>query len=180
MQHDSPAASDPTERQLIRDPYITMFWDPALLDDTVGRLHSRGYDVRTTDAAAWTDQYAMHRALASLLDFPGYYGNNLDALNDCLSDVAGGGYGPDASSTGLVLVLVHFDRFAAAHAEVAFALLDIFAVQARDAALWRHPMVCLVQSDDPELSIPPVGARPVMWNGAEWLRSRRGGERTEA
>lgn len=174
MQHDSPAASDPIERELIHDPYITMFWDPALLDDAVGRLRSRGYDVRTADAAEWTDPQAMHRALASLLDFPGYYGNNLDALNDCLSDVAYGAYGMDASATGLVVVLVHFDRFVATHAEAAFALLDIFAVQARAAALHSRPMVCLVQSDDPELSIPPVGARPVMWNGAEWLRARRG------
>lgn len=161
------------ERQLVRDPYITMFWRPALATAASERLGDVGYDVRATDAAGWGDPSGMHRELAELLDFPDYYGRNLDALNDCLSDVAAGSYGSDPRAGGLVLALWHYDAFARSHAEVAFALLDIFAVQARDAALAGRPMVCLVQSDDPQLSFPPVGARPVSWNGAEWLHDRR-------
>jgi len=30
----------------------------------------------------------MHRALALALHFPDYYGNNLDALEECLGEVA--------------------------------------------------------------------------------------------
>ncbi|MFD9005044.1 barstar family protein [Streptomyces sp. NPDC059582] len=29
----------------------------------------------------------MHRDVATAIDFPDYYGHNLDALNDCLRDV---------------------------------------------------------------------------------------------
>ena len=39
------------------------------------------------DCAAIPDKVAMHRALAEALAFPDYYGNNLDALYDCLSDI---------------------------------------------------------------------------------------------
>jgi hypothetical protein len=35
-------------------------------------------------------------------------------------------------------------------------------------------MMCLVQSDDPQLSFQMVGATPVMWNDAEWLATKRG------
>lgn len=31
----------------------------------------------------------LHRALAQALDFPDYYGANLDALADCLGDLCG-------------------------------------------------------------------------------------------
>lgn len=172
--HGGAGAPDPIDRRLLQDPYITLFQQPAVLDDALRRLRDSGYDVRTTDASQWTDQQGMHRALALLLDFPSYYGNNLDALNDCLSDVAGGAYGVDSGAAGLVLVLRHYDAFAVTHGDAALAVLDIFAVTARAAALHGRPMLCLVQSDDPDLELPPVGARAVPWNGAEWLRDRRG------
>lgn len=175
---DGPGSSDPIDRRLLQDPYITLFRSPAVLDDALRRLRGSGYDVRTADASQWVDQQGMHRALAALLDFPDYYGNNLDALNDCLGDVAAGGYGVDTGATGLVLVLRRYDAFAATHRDAAFAVLDIFAVTARAAALRGRPMLCLVQSDDPDLDFPPVGAVPVSWNGAEWLRARRGDEPT--
>lgn len=161
------------DSRLLTDPYVTMFWRPALLTEAADGLRGAGYDVRATDAGGWREPSGMHDALAQLLDFPGYYGRNLDALNDCLSDVAAGSYGSNAGARGLALLLWRYDAFTHRHPKAAFALLDIFAVQARGAALAGRPMVCLVQSDDPELSFPPVGARPVGWNDAEWLHSRR-------
>ncbi|MFF4595722.1 barstar family protein [Amycolatopsis sp. NPDC001319] len=104
---------------------------------------------------------------------PDYNGNNLNALNDCLSDVAAGDYGADLGATGFVLVLRHYDRFAGVEKDLAHALLDIFASQARNALLVGHRMMCLVQSDDPRLSFPAVGATSALWNDAEWLNSRR-------
>lgn len=169
--HDPPP--DPVERELVRDPYITMFRRGSVLSGTVSRLGSLGYDVRSTDASAWAGLPGMHRALADLLDFPDYYGHNLDALNDCLSDVAAGTYGVRNDARGLALVLWHYDAFAAENGHAAFSLLDSFTVQARAAAVAGRRMLCLVQSDDPRLSFPPVGATPVPWNGAEWQDSAR-------
>ena len=37
---------------------------------------------------AFTSKGAVHAYLASTLDFPSYYGNNLDALLDCLTDIS--------------------------------------------------------------------------------------------
>jgi len=39
------------------------------------------------DCAVISDKAALHQALAQALCFPDYYGNNLDALYDCLTDI---------------------------------------------------------------------------------------------
>jgi len=40
-------------------------------------------------AGKWLSAADAHRALAAALDFPAHYGNNLDALHDCLTDLDG-------------------------------------------------------------------------------------------
>lgn len=40
-------------------------------------------------AAAWDTPEKAHAALAEALSFPDYYGMNLDALHDCLTDLDG-------------------------------------------------------------------------------------------
>ena len=172
-----PVDEEPSSRldyQLALNSFVTMFWSPAVLNDAASWLSGHGYDIRTGDASDWFSEREMHRALAALLGFPSYYGHNLDALNDCLSDVAAGDYAGSRDSKGLALVLWNYDRFTAAAPQVAFALLDVFARQARNAAIGGRVMLCLIQSNDPRLSISPVGATPVVWNAAEWANSRRG------
>ena len=39
------------------------------------------------DESSFTSKDEVHAYLADQLDFPGYYGANLDALSDCLGDV---------------------------------------------------------------------------------------------
>jgi hypothetical protein len=99
---------------------------------------------------------------------------SLDALNDCLRDIASRMYGTPHDSSGTALVLRHFDHFAKTHASVAQALLDIWAGRAWDGLLIGHLMMCLVQSDDREITFQPVGPRPVGWNAKEWPKSKRG------
>lgn len=116
----------------------------------------------------------MHNDFSEALDFPDYFGRNLDALNDCMGDVASGDYGWHRDATGLVIVLRAFDTFATVDRRTAQAMLDIFAGQARRALLIGNRIICLVQSNDPHLAFEPVGAMPVMWNEEEWLNSKRG------
>ncbi|WP_375164761.1 barstar family protein [Arthrobacter sp.] len=109
----------------------------------------------------------MHTDLASALRFPAYYGANLDALNDCLSDVATRTYGWSESDTGLVCVLNGYDEFLVQNRATAQSILDIYARQAAYAALFGHRMMCLVKSSDRQIYIAPVGGTPVSWNHLE-------------
>ena len=76
----------------------------------------------------------MHRALADLLDFPDYYGNNLDALNDCLTDFS---WRP---APGYVITLDGLSKLTASPTSFA-AFNQVFASaveewKARDTPFW--------------------------------------------
>jgi len=159
--------------RLAVDGPVTLFWSPAVLSETVGWLARSGYTVITVDSSACTSQRDLHRALASALNFPDYYGHNLAALNDCLSDVVTYEYASSPAATGFVLVLNHYDALATLQPDFAHAVLDVYARQARSAALIGHRMLCLVQSNDPDLRFEAVGASRVGWNSAEWLDTTR-------
>jgi RNAse (barnase) inhibitor barstar len=164
----------PVDFRLVHNTFVTMFWRSPLLDETIDWLRSHGYHVAEFDAGSWGSDADMYDDVALGLNFPDYFGRNLDALNDCMRDVASGDYGWDADATGLVIVLRAFDAFTAVDRRTAQIMLDIFADQARCAILIGHRIICLVQSDDPRLSFEAVGAMPVMWNDAEQLNSKRG------
>ncbi|RAG85884.1 barnase inhibitor [Streptacidiphilus pinicola] len=152
---------------------MTLYWRQEVFDRTVERLREQHFAVVEVDASGWTTVDAMHQDLAVALDFPDYYGHNLDALNDCLRDVVAGEYGVPADSVGFVLAFTHYDRFARGCPREAQIVLDILADHGRAAAVRRQRVLGLVQSDDPEITFEPVGATGVEWNPAEWLRSRR-------
>jgi hypothetical protein len=159
--------------RLMVNTFVVLFWRMATLDQTIGWLQDHGYDVVSVDASTWTAEDDFHRDIAGALALPDYYGRNLDALNDCLCAIAAYDYTSSPKAAGFVLVVTGYERFTTHCPSVAHALLDIFAIQARAAALIGHRMLCLVQSNDPDIGLGPVGATPVMWNDAEWLDANR-------
>ncbi|MGW7671030.1 barstar (barnase inhibitor) [Streptomyces sp. 3212.3] len=165
--------ADQFYRQLAANTFITLYWRRELLDQTIEGLRDRHFAVVEVDAFGWTTEKDLHRDIAAALDFPDYYGRNLDALNDCLRDVVDGEYGVPSDAAGFVLVLTHYDHFARACPRQAQIVLDILADHGRSAAVFGQRVLCLVHSDDPDITFQPVGAVPVMWNQAEWLDARR-------
>jgi hypothetical protein len=159
--------------QLLLTGAIHLFWRRAILDETVAELREAGYDILVLDASRWSSEGEMHSDIAREFSFPAYYGKNMDALNDCLRDVALGEEN-SALTSATALVLDHFDSFVRAEASAAQTFIDIFADNSRRAMLVGHRMVCLLQSDDPRLQLAPVGATPVAWNHKEWMEKNRG------
>ena len=66
-------------------------------------------------------------AIAKAAGFPDWFGRNLDALFDCLTDLEPD---PSASRPGIVVVLENLPESAAFDSEARHALIDVF----RDAA----------------------------------------------
>lgn len=157
---------------LIQNGFITLFHKQAVLDEALSWLRNHRYKVVHVDAASWWSQADLHEDVAQALDFPDYYGSSLDALNDCLSDVAVQAYGWTSADAGLVLVIDGFEAFQDRDGTTAHDLLDIFARQATYAALFGHRMMCLVRTRDQRLQLPPVGGRSVSWNHREFLSAR--------
>ncbi|WP_433795936.1 barstar family protein [Actinoplanes sp. CA-252034] len=153
--------------KLLSDSSLILFHRMTGLVQTLTALRMDGYHVVSLEASTWRTAQQMHAALAVALDFPAHYGNNLDALNDCLGEVAAHAYGFPADATGLVLAMTGFDHFASASPDVARALLDIFATHSRNAQLQGEQLLCLIQSSLPRFPLESAGPTPIVWNKAE-------------
>jgi RNAse (barnase) inhibitor barstar len=154
--------------RLLQNGAISLYFRREALDPDVAWLREHGYRVEEFDCLVWADEQAMHSAFATTLSFPDYYGMNLNAMNDCVSDL------DVPVDGGLVLVFRRFDHFASHHRKVAQIVLDVLADNARRFLLFGRRLVILVQSDDPRISFEPVGATAVGWNPKEWLNKHRG------
>jgi RNAse (barnase) inhibitor barstar len=152
---------------------VNLYFKPAVLERDIAVLREAGYRIITADASAWNDTADMHRDLAEVFGFPAHYGRNWAALNDCLSDVRSFYWDLPPATLRIVLVLRRFDVFASRDPEAAHLLLDIYTYNQRDALIVGDHLICLVQSDDPDLQLAPVGATRPEWNRDEWLTDKR-------
>ncbi len=102
----------------------------ATADDTARTLVRSGWDVRLVTPA--TSTAGLYGALADALDLPSWFGANLDALWDCLTDL----------TIPTALVLGGWRSFERAEPEQARRVVDVFA----ERALAEPPFaVALVQ-----------------------------------
>ena len=153
---------------LLQNGSISLYYRTELLAENVGWLAAHGYRIDNFDCTAWQSKQDMLAAFASSLEFPEYFGQNLDALNDCLSDV-------DVLQTGgRVLVFHRYDAFAVKMPEIAWTVLDIIETNSRRFLLFGQHLITLLQSDDPQIQFNAVGGCPIMWNNQEWLNKNRG------
>jgi Barstar (barnase inhibitor) len=144
--------------QLLQNSSIHRYPSDDEMVRTATGLAALGYTIHHLDAGNWRHADEMHTALAAELNFPSYYGRNLDALNDVFRDISEYCYGSDPSTTGTVLALSRYGSFTLHNSKLAHALVDIFARNARNGLLVGHPMLCLISAKN---DFPDVGATPV-------------------
>jgi hypothetical protein len=154
--------------QLMQNSPVALYHSPAILGEHAAELEALGYRCPALEARGWDTEERLHDDFARVLDFPDYYGRNLDALNDCLWDL------PYDGRTGIGLVITGYDTFAARFPRVAWDVLDIIGHNSRDALLVGNRLLALVQSDDPRLHFEPVGGTAPTWNFREWFDRDRG------
>jgi RNAse (barnase) inhibitor barstar len=153
---------------LLQNGPISGYFDRRILAEDLRWLREHQYQIDTFDSGSWASKEVAFDELAARLEFPDYFGRNLDALNDSLGEL------PVPMDSGRVVVLERFDQLYARTPEWAWTLLDVFADQSRSHLLFGERLIVLLRSDDPRLSIRPVGDCPVAWNRREWPSSSRG------
>lgn len=156
------------DMQLLADGPILLYFQRDVLAEASEWFSHHNYEVVTFDASTWESPEDFHADVSQRLRFPEYYGRNLDAFNDCLSEIG------HPQKRGTVLVFLGFDTFTKRFPQVAWHVLDIIATRSYHFLLGSYTLLALVQSDDPKLSFQPVGARPVSWNPRQWLNKDRG------
>jgi RNAse (barnase) inhibitor barstar len=152
--------------KILRDGAISMYHSSAILNQDLSELERLGYQVIDLNAAKWSKK-SYHKDLKEGFGFPDYYGENMDAFNDCLRDLV------PIKRIGLVIVFRSFDEFASLKKASSEALLDVIAVQSREWLLSQKRLICLVQSADPGLHFEKIGGISPGWNGQEWFDADR-------
>lgn len=176
---EQESQSEPLDWTILRDGGICLYWRSEILTGDLTWLESHEYRVIAFDAAEWQSESEweserrMHAALKAQLAFPEYYGNNMNALNDCIQDDL---IVPDFG--GLALVLKHYDRIHKPATAVdglsnSELVLHILAGAVRYHMLFGRRLLILVQSDDPKIEFGRLGGVAASWNRREWLNSSR-------
>ena len=111
----------------------TLYHSAEELNAQIATLAAEGASVTRVDAGRWEEKSYLP-ALAEALKFPAHFGNNLDALVDCLRDVPAG-----------ILAIYQFESFFAAAPGRARVLVEIL-----DEAT---QLTVFLQSDDPDLTL---------------------------
>jgi hypothetical protein len=153
-------------RLLLHGP-VTLYCRAAVLVEHVAWFQSNSYRIDELDCTRWQSAREFHEDVARVLGFPDYYGKNLNALSDCMSDIEVPEQG------GRVIIWRRYDAFAARDPQAAQGILDTVALSTWRFLLVGRRLLSLVQSDDPRLMFDPVGSHPVSWNPQEWLNAKR-------
>jgi RNAse (barnase) inhibitor barstar len=162
----------PADFGLLRGGGLALYRAPSVLAEAEHEVADLGYALIRFVAIGW-DESALHEAFATGLGFPDYYGRNMNALADCLYDVAHGDYGWTTAATGLAITLDGFGNFADRERDLAVAVVDVLAGATRAGLLFGHRLLWLLQVDDGNFRFGSVGGFQVPWNGQEWLDAKR-------
>lgn len=153
---------------ILREGSIYLYFHHSALDESISWLKENGYQLDEFDTEKWKTEELMHEDFASKLSFPEYYGKNLDALNDCMSDVE------IPFDSGRAIVFRGYDTFNSRFPRTAQIVLDIFDEASRQHMVFGERFVGLVQSNDPAIRFDQTGRYSARWNAHEWLNTSRG------
>ncbi len=148
--------------EILKDGPICMYHNNGILDDDFNWFSSNNFEVFEMNCHSWTKKN-LHKKMKEALYFPDYYGENLNAFYDCLGDMLNTKY------RGLVLIFRNYDNLVEQHRPTSEGILDSIARTSREWLIEGHKLICLIQSNDPDLHFPELGGLRPNWNGAEWF-----------
>jgi len=145
---------------------IILFSKTDVLEKNIGKIEAEGFEAVRFDCREW-DEELFHQEIAMKLNFPAYYGRNLAAFNDCLSDLP-------INTTGILLVFTQYQPFLAKHPELAIAMLEVIHINSWRFLLEGKALMSFIHLTDPAVSLPAIGGIVPDWNGEEWFDKDRG------
>lgn len=166
---------------------VTLYHNLELLDNDLEWLQEADYNICDIDAIEWKGNTAFREFIDALGGVE--YRPTLDGLEKCLGNLFMNQYLPQniladgmplppkelepSDCPGFVFVLRHYDWLVSDDSEIAHQILDFMVKESRSWLLYNKRLICLVQTDDPDLSFHPLGAEQASWTDAEFLRKNR-------
>jgi len=152
---------DQLDWKILQNGAISLYFDRKVLHEACTWFRNHGYQLYLFDCTQWKTLENFYKAAKDILNLPEYCGGNLDSFRDCLWSI------DIPQESGAVMVFTGLETFYRRWQDFSFELLDILEKQSRDFLLFGRRFIVLIQSNHPNLSFQPVGARPIVLNPEE-------------
>ena len=163
----SPDDCNRLDFEILAEGGVSLYYQHEVLGEDLAWLALERYEIVQFDEEALDTIDAFHFEFRVKLGLGDAYQATYDGLRDALSEVH---VPPDG---GYALILEAVDQLAIESPTAVHRLCEVFAEVSREFLLTGQRFVALLQTDDPQLTIPPFGAREVAWNPRErapWAR----------
>jgi RNAse (barnase) inhibitor barstar len=128
------------------DPGVFMWHTAFSPKDVQHSVEHAGWRFAYIDGLTHQDKATFLKGVAEALVFPDWFGDNFDALTDCLRDVDG---------KGTVLLWDCWAPLARSDRRAFDVAVDVFAGRAKDA---QSPFVTLLRGEGPPVDLPVLDA----------------------
>jgi len=149
---------------LLQSNSITLYYKREFLDKDVLLLKENGFQITVFNCSSWSNSEEFYYDFALEMDFPKYFGKNLDAFDECMGEIF------HKNGKERVLVFLNFDKFLKTNEKISLNILDIFKKRSRNALVNGSKLITLLQTDDPAIDI----------KGVKWNSDERSFEKREA
>jgi RNAse (barnase) inhibitor barstar len=160
---NTPEEKNRLDWKILQNGWTCLYLNPDVLNKDLNWFKTNNYEIAEIDCSVLHPGYSIHKELKRVLNFPDYYGENTNALSDCLSDL-------EINEPGYLIVFRNVQEM---DIQDIPWLLDVFADNSRYHSLFGKILLTLVQVDDPKFHLKPIGAYTVSWNPSEWLNKNR-------
>lgn len=151
--------------QILLNGSISLYHKEDILEEDIKWFAKHGYVISEINLQEVQTEEEFHSLIKQCLNFPSYYGENLNALGDCIFSLE------ISNESGLLLVFRNFDLFYKKMPSLAYNVLNILEINSRRLMLTDRRLITFAHSNKLDLDIPPIGACSVMWNNREWLKN---------
>ena len=73
--------------QILQNGWASLYWQQDILNVDIKWFKKQNFKLVEINSTGLTEPSTILIELGERLGFPNYYGKNLDAFNDCLSDI---------------------------------------------------------------------------------------------
>jgi hypothetical protein len=146
--------------EILAEGGVALYHEYEILGEDIAWLAVERYEVLQFDEASIDTIELFHAEIARKLGRDDY-APTFEGLRDALSEVQvphDGGY---------ALVLQAVDQLMIENPTAVHRLVELFAELSREFLLTGQRFVVLLQTDDPQITLPPFGARMLAWNPRE-------------
>ncbi len=151
---------------ILKNGSIVMYHNTVILEEDIKWFEKSRYEILDINVQNWNSKN-FHKKVKENFNFPDYYGENMNAFEDCLSDLLNKKY------RGLLIVLRNIDIIAEQDRNLTEGFLGIISSISRRWLLYSQFLIGAIQSNDPDIHFGTLGGEKPLWNSDEWFDEDR-------